>query len=148
MTLLYPRQPDANDFLFGIRLIFSSAMVIFVVLGFVAIRRGDVLRHRAWMMRAYAIGLGVGTQALFLMGAEIVAGPLGGVTKVLLMAAAWAANLALAEFHVHRPTSLPAGRPTSAASTLDGKERLAQPEQASSAVAATPDPKHAERNFP
>ena len=59
MTLLYPRQPDANDFLFGIRLIFSSARVSFVVLGVVAIRRGDVLRHRAWMMRAYAIGLGV-----------------------------------------------------------------------------------------
>ena len=35
-----------------------------------AIRRGEIARHRAWMMRGYAIGLGAGTQALTLGSAR------------------------------------------------------------------------------
>ena len=34
-----------------------------LVLGFAAIRRRDIAAHRAWMIRAYAIGLAAGTQA-------------------------------------------------------------------------------------
>ena len=37
-------------------------MAASIVLGFTAIRRGDVARHRAWMTRAYALALGAGTQ--------------------------------------------------------------------------------------
>lgn len=33
------------------------------MLGLLAVRRGDVRSHRAWVVRAYAIGLGAGTQA-------------------------------------------------------------------------------------
>jgi hypothetical protein len=32
-----------------------------LVLAFRAIRRGDVTRHRRWMIRAFALGLAVGT---------------------------------------------------------------------------------------
>ena len=38
-------------------------MGAFLVLGFTAIRRRDIPAHRAWMIRAYALGLGAGTQA-------------------------------------------------------------------------------------
>lgn len=38
-------------------------MAACLVLGFTAIRRRDIAAHRAWMIRAYAIGLGAGTQA-------------------------------------------------------------------------------------
>ena len=48
-----------------IRLVFGSAMVAFLVLGVVAIRRRDVVTHSAWVTRGYAIGQGAGTQALF-----------------------------------------------------------------------------------
>ena len=37
-------------------------MAACLVLGFTAIRRRDIAAHRAWMIRAYAIGLAAGTQ--------------------------------------------------------------------------------------
>lgn len=113
ITLFYPRLPDTNDLLFVIRLVFSSAMVVFVALGFAAIRRRDVPRHRAWMMRAYAMGLGAGTQALVFMVAEPIAGPPDQLGKALLMGAAWMINLAVAEAAIRRGTkrsTLVAGR--------------------------------------
>jgi uncharacterized membrane protein YozB (DUF420 family) len=57
MTLFYPRPADDGALLYALRLLFGSAMVISIVLGFTAIRRRDVRRHRAWMMRDYAMGL-------------------------------------------------------------------------------------------
>jgi uncharacterized membrane protein len=61
MTLFYPRPEGTGELLYALRLLVGSGMVVSIVLGFAAIRRGDVIRHRAWMMRGYAIGLGAGT---------------------------------------------------------------------------------------
>ena len=47
MTLFYPRPVGDGDFLSALRLLFGSAMITSIVLGFTAIRRGDVTRHRA-----------------------------------------------------------------------------------------------------
>ena len=63
MTLAYSPKPGTGDLLFVFRLTFASAMAGFLVLGFNAARRRDIPAHRAWMMRAYAIGLAAGTQA-------------------------------------------------------------------------------------
>jgi uncharacterized membrane protein len=63
-TLSYSRPTGGGELLYALRLLIGSAMVVCIVLGFAAIRRGDVIRHRAWMMRGYAIGLGAGTQVL------------------------------------------------------------------------------------
>ena len=46
------------------RLVFGSAMLASLVLGIDAIRRRDFALHGQWMTRAYAIGLGAGTQVL------------------------------------------------------------------------------------
>ncbi|MFC6578148.1 DUF2306 domain-containing protein [Planomonospora parontospora] len=58
MTVFYPYPAGGSDLLSGIRLVFGTAMALSIVLGFAAIRRRDVVRHRAWMIRGYAIGLG------------------------------------------------------------------------------------------
>lgn len=105
MTLFYPRLPDTNDMLVILRILFSTTLIGFIVLGFRAILRGDVPRHRAWMMRAYAIGLGVGTQALVFMLAEIIAGPPDQLGKSLLMGVSWMINLAVAEWLIWRRSS-------------------------------------------
>lgn len=97
MTVFYPRPVGDGDLLFVFRLLFGSAMIVCIVLGFGAIRRGDVTRHRAWMMRGYAIGLGAGTQVLTLLAGELIAGPPGELNRALLMGAAWVINLAVAE---------------------------------------------------
>ena len=57
------------------------------------------------MMRAYALGLGAGTQVLTLGIGEIVFGAPGEVARGLLMGAGWAINLALAEWIIRRPPS-------------------------------------------
>ena len=63
MTLLYPRKEGTGELLYGFRLVASSGMAACLVLGVVAVRSGDLVRHRAWMIRAYAVALGAGTQA-------------------------------------------------------------------------------------
>ena len=75
MTLFYPWPDGDGALLYALRLLFGSAMVVSIVLGFTTIRRGDVQGHRAWMMRGYALGLGAGTQVLTLMAGELIARP-------------------------------------------------------------------------
>jgi hypothetical protein len=88
-----------------LRLLFGSGMVFAIIYGFIAIRRGDMIRHRAWMTRAYAIGLGAGTQALTLAAGEMIAGPPSELGNALLMGAAWFINLAVAEWSIRRRPS-------------------------------------------
>ena len=85
MTLFYPWPVGDGALLYVLRLVFGSAMVVSIVLGFTTIRRGDVSRHRAWMARGYALGLGAGTQVLTLAVGELIAGPPSELSRALLM---------------------------------------------------------------
>lgn len=102
MTLFYPRT---GLLLFTFRLLFGSAMVLSIVLGFHTIRQGNINDHRAWMLRAYAIGIGAGTQALTQMVGEFIAGPPTEFSKAILMGAGWVINLAVAEWAIRRRQS-------------------------------------------
>ena len=102
MTLFSARQPGSGDLLYVLRLLFGSAMIGCIVLGFAAIRRKDVRRHRAWMTRAYAIGLGAGTQVLTGMVGAMIAGQPSALSGDLLKGAAWVINLAVAEWVIRR----------------------------------------------
>src|SRR4029079_35811 len=65
MTQFYPLRPHLQgDLLYGFRILFGSGMVLSIALGLAAIRRRDIARHRAWIIRGYVIGQGAGTQAL------------------------------------------------------------------------------------
>ena len=108
MTLFYPRPDGSGELLSALRLLFGSAMVVSIVLGFAAIRRGDVMGHRAWMMRGYAIGLGAGTQVLTLLVGELISGPPSELSRALLMGAGWVINLAVAEWIIRTRPAPPA----------------------------------------
>jgi uncharacterized membrane protein YozB (DUF420 family) len=108
MTQFYPLPPTDGALLYGFRLVFGSAMIASIVIGFVAIRRREIARHRAWMMRGYAIGLGAGTQAFVLLIAQLVAGNPSVDGRALLMGGAWALNLAVAEWLI-RGRPMPIG---------------------------------------
>ena len=123
MTLFYPRPASSGELLFALRLVFGSAMVVSVGLGFAAItRRRNVLAHRVWMMRAYAIGLGAGTQVLTGMAESLIVSQPNELSTALAMGAAWVINLLIAEWAIRR---LPAHRARTAA--VSGL--AAQPEQ-------------------
>jgi len=101
LTLFYPRQPGTGALAFVFRLAFGSGMAASLGLGLTAIRRRDVRRHRAWMIRAYALALGAATQVFTLGIGPAVFGP-GQVTHDLSLGAAWIINLAVAEYLVRR----------------------------------------------
>lgn len=109
MTLVYPAQPGTGAALFVLRLVASTALVLFIGLGVTAARRRDLATHRAWMIRAYAIGVAAGTQVFTegiggaLLGDGVVAGDLS-------KGAAWLLNLAVAEAVIRARGSGRAGR--------------------------------------
>jgi uncharacterized membrane protein len=102
MTLVYAPQPGTGDLLVALRLVFASAMAGCLVLGVTSIRRHDLLAHRAWMIRAYALGLGAGTQVF----TEGIGGAVFGTGELrgdLAKGAGWVVNLAVAEWAIRRP---------------------------------------------
>jgi uncharacterized membrane protein len=117
MTVFYARQPGTGELSFVFRLTFGSAMAACILLGFAAIRRGDVRTHRAWMTRAYAIALAAGTQTITLAVGPAVFGT-GALTKDLSLGVAWLINVAVAEAVLRRSAGrrpsvafLPVGAP-------------------------------------
>jgi uncharacterized membrane protein len=113
LALFYPRGQNVGDLLTAFRLFFGSAMLVSVVLGFVAIRRRNVRAHRAWMTRAYAIGLGAGTQMFTGLLASFLVSPPTELSRALQDGAGWAINLAVAEWIIRRrpaPPPLAAGK--------------------------------------
>jgi uncharacterized membrane protein len=103
MTLFYEAQPGTGALLHVLRLAFASAMGTCLALGLTAVRRRDIAAHRAWMIRAYAIGVAAGTQAF----TEGIGGAIFGTGVLaadLAKGAGWVINLAVAEWAVRRPT--------------------------------------------
>jgi Predicted membrane protein (DUF2306) len=63
---------------------------------------------RAWMLRAYAIGLGAGTQVLTQLAGTVIPGPPTELSGALLMGAGWVINLAVAEWAIRKRPAPPA----------------------------------------
>lgn len=103
LMALYVTPSLGGLLLAGFRVVVASGMLISIALGVSAILRRDVPRHREWMIRSYALGLGAATQMLVLMVAEIITG--GSPTELnraLLMGLAWGINIAWAEWTIRR----------------------------------------------
>ena len=91
----------SGELLYVFRLLAGFGMALSIALGFAAIRRRDIRGHRAWMIRAVAIGLGAGTQVFTLGFGEAIFGKTQ-LSTALMNAAGWAINLAIAELVIRR----------------------------------------------
>ncbi|MFC0527516.1 DUF2306 domain-containing protein [Phytohabitans kaempferiae] len=113
MTLAYDLPAHDGTLVNAFRLVFGAAMALAILLGLAAALRRDFTRHRAWMARGYAIGLGAGTQAfthapyLIMSGGEQP----GANGRAVLMLAGWLINLAVAEWALRRPARGARSRP-------------------------------------
>lgn len=108
MTALYPIPLGLQGpFLLGVRMLVGAAMVTAIIVAWSSIRRRDVRRHEAWMIRAYALGQGAGTQVLVLGPWVALTGESVGLTRDLLMTLAWAINVGVAEWIIRRRTGAP-----------------------------------------
>jgi len=88
----------------AIRTVVALAMITFIVLGFITARRRDFEAHRAWMLRAYALFLGAGTQ---FFTAGFTALPfmrpyLSEELNAAAMAAGWVINVLAVEWILRR----------------------------------------------
>lgn len=78
--------------------LFGLALLIALAMAMVAIRNRDFLRHRAWAIRAYAIGMGLGAVALVFIPLYIVTGqPPVGPTSDILFVVSWVMAIVVAE---------------------------------------------------
>ncbi|MEU7849048.1 DUF2306 domain-containing protein [Micromonospora parva] len=107
MAVGYDLPAHDNDVLAGMRLVFGSVMAGAILLGLAAVLRRDIDRHRRWMVRGYAIGLGAGTQAFTHAPYLIAVGEQpDGNLRAGLVVAGWLINLAVAEWYLRRPAAV------------------------------------------
>lgn len=106
MTVFYViPQALQGPFLYGVRLVVGTAMVAALVIAWRSILRRQVVRHEAFMIRAYALAQGAGTQALVLLPWMLTTGESGGLTRDLLMTLAWVINIVVAELLIRCRTT-------------------------------------------
>ena len=85
------------------RLVAGTAKFIFVVHRTTRFGAGKYAGHGDWMIRAYAPGLGAGTQVLtHLPWFMFVKGWPGEFPRAMMMSAGWAINVVVAEWIIRR----------------------------------------------
>ena len=99
--LFYPDAPG-GVLLWTVRLVVGSAVATSIVLGYLAIRHHDIAAHRAWMIRAYALAVGAGTQT-FTQGIGTAVFGTNDLSIALSLTSGWLINLAVAEWIIRRP---------------------------------------------
>ncbi len=102
MTLAYPWPAGDGVAVYVERLVFGSAMAFSIGCGLLAIRRRDFAAHGEWMMRAYAIGMGAGTQVLTHLPWFILVGKPTETPRAVMMGAGWVINVIVAEWVIRR----------------------------------------------
>jgi uncharacterized membrane protein len=96
--------PDTSTLvLVSARLLAGLAVAVSLILAVVAIRRRDVTRHKAWMIRAYAIGMGPATISFIMFPIFLITGePIEGYAADFLFVASWVINILIAERVIRR----------------------------------------------
>jgi uncharacterized membrane protein len=93
MTETFPEVPFNPHEVYGFRVLFSLGWFACLLLGLFDALNRDIASHRAWMMRAYAIGLGGSTTAVLLGSWLLFYGTPSPKVFALGTGAAWVINL-------------------------------------------------------
>jgi uncharacterized membrane protein len=103
MTVMYPIPSELQGgLLYTVRVFVSLAMLVSIYMAVAAVMGGDIATHRAWMIRAYALGQGAGMQVVVLLPWMLVIGKPTVFQRDVLMSAAWLINLVIAEMAIQR----------------------------------------------
>ncbi|MBW7932907.1 MAG: DUF2306 domain-containing protein [Gemmatimonadaceae bacterium] len=104
MTLTYPWPANDGVVVYAERLVVGTMMLWSIVMGVNALRRRQYAEHGEWMIRAYAVGLGAGTQVLTHLPWFIFVDLKPGVTpRAIMMGLGWLINIVVAEWVIRRP---------------------------------------------
>ena len=103
MTVTYPIPPELQGgLLYAVRAFVSAAMLLSIYCAVAAITRRDIAAHRAWMIRAYALGQGAGMQVVVFLPWMLLIGKPNILQRDVLMSLAWLINLLVAEMAIQR----------------------------------------------
>jgi uncharacterized membrane protein len=107
LSLLAQVTPQRTPVVDIARGLFGLALLIALTLAMAAIRKRDVLRHRAWVIRAYAVGMGLGAVSLVFFPIYMFMGKApSGLAADILFVASWALSIAVGEVVIsHLPRS-------------------------------------------
>lgn len=84
------------------RYLVGSLMLAFIALGVAAIARRDFPAHGSWMIRAYALAMGAGTQVLTSGPFLLMFGEPDALMRLLQLDAGWLINVLVAEWVIAR----------------------------------------------
>lgn len=103
LSLLW-RFPDAYSVAMSSgRLLFGIALGAALAMAMLAIRSQDFTRHRNWMIRAYAIGMGATAVSMVFFPIYVITGePPAGLAADIAFLGSWAACIVFAEGLVRR----------------------------------------------
>lgn len=83
--------------------LFGLALLVALAMAMVAIKNREFLRHRAWMIRSYAVGMGLAAVSLVFFPIYLVTGaPPEGLASDFLFVGSWAMTIALGEVIIRR----------------------------------------------
>lgn len=103
LSLLWQFPSSNSGAISGGRLLFGIALGVALFIAMQAIYRQDFTRHRNWMIRAYAIGIGATAVTMVFFPIYIITGsPPVGVVSDMIFLGAWAACVVFAEGLVRR----------------------------------------------
>lgn len=102
MTAFYDVPPIDGVALQISRYVVGLLMLTFLALGVRAVLRRDIRAHRAWMIRAYALAMGAGTQVLTSAPFALLFGTPDEFWRLVQMDAGWLINVVVAELIIRR----------------------------------------------
>ncbi|HVX88915.1 MAG TPA: DUF2306 domain-containing protein [Gemmatimonadales bacterium] len=102
MTFSFPWPEPDGIVVYWERVVVGTAMTAWIVLGAVAVIRRNYAAHGDWMTRAYALGMGAGTQVFTHLPWFVLVGAPTMTSRAVMMGAGWAINALVAEWIIHR----------------------------------------------
>lgn len=102
MTAFYDVPPIDGLALQISRYVVGILMLVFLCLGVMAVLHRDIGAHRGWMIRAYALALGAGTQVLTSAPFALLFGTPDEFWRLVQMDAGWGINIVVAELIIRR----------------------------------------------
>ncbi|MEL6958736.1 MAG: DUF2306 domain-containing protein [Pseudomonadota bacterium] len=100
LVIAFPPSELATPFMDAVRIIFGTALAGAVVLAYRAIRRRDILAHRAWLIRAFALAIAGTTQALVIGLWLAIFGELTPESATALITIGFLINILIAEWRI------------------------------------------------
>ncbi len=103
ITLIWSFSDSHSLLVTGGRFVCGVALGIALICAILAIRRRNITKHRDWMIRAYALGIGATAVSMVFIPIYAITGepPMGVLADIIFMGS-WALCVGLAEYIIRR----------------------------------------------